>query len=309
MRKLYVITLAFPILMGCGQNTESTANLNALEVDSIAIADTSNIKIITDKNFKKYVDTCYDFDPHLIKTDAELKVEFVKADELFKKIENDKEIYFPLLRAELLAEGHKPYFYYDASSLLSNNCNNLKDFEIIYKATLKSDILDCNEFDFLLKIKKFAQRGFNTYKFSEMVLNVKGYKMYLVDHALTLDKDYILLFMLLPIDEKYYVDKLISRLETETDADNQLAIINVLGYCCNCKGDAAIEKFSTKNLKDERLKSRIEIFKSFKHKRQDDAEYKQLINKRNKILSNINDEVLYELDDITKEIKKNYICR
>jgi len=50
--------------------------------------------------------------------------------------------------------------------------------------------------------------------------------------------------------------------------------------------------------------------KKLKHETQNQTEYKELIEKRNKdILSRVSDEALYDLDDITQKIKNNYICR
>lgn len=297
IKTIALAILSFALLGGCQSKTNTVANLKSSEV-----------QIVSDSNFNKYVDSCYDFFPHKIESNDELKKEILEADELFLKVESNKEYYFPLLRAELLAEGHNPYFYYDAGSLLMNYSKNNKDFEIVYKATLKANILDLNEFDFLRKVSKFALKGFDTYDFAQMVLDSKNFKVYLEDHALTLSKDYILLYILLPIDEKYYVDKLISRLENETDFENQLAIINVLGYSSTCKGDSAVAKYSNLNSNNERFTKRIERFKSYKHESQNISQYNKLIKRRNQILNYLSDEALYDFEETTKDIKKNYVC-
>jgi hypothetical protein len=261
------------------------------------------------QSIKSFVDSCYSFNPHEL-TSEEINVKSGLLDIFWDKIESNKDYYLPLLRNELKADGHKAFFYYDCGSLLLKNSQSNSDYEIVYNATKKVDLRDVQGADFIYKVIMFAQRGFDTYDFAEKIFETKDFKSYLVKHALTLNKDYSLLYVLLPISNSLYVDKLVARLDTEKDLDNQMAIITILGYSCTCKADSAIDKYALRKDIDKNVKDKIEAFQKLKHKKQNDGKYNELIEKRNKeILTRLSDEALYELDDITKDIKKNYICR
>ena len=259
-------------------------------------------------DFKKKVDNCYSYNPHEL-SNEEIDKKSKLLDLFWTEVDKDTTKYLPLLRIELLAEGHKPFFYFNGSSLLLKNSKSKSDYEIVFKSIQKVDLRDIKGEEFLYKVNMLASLGFNTYEFANMILNAKKFNAFFDQYVLTLDKDYSLLFVLLPIQSDLYVYELIKRLDVENDLTNQKAIITILGYSCNCKSDSIIEKYINNKEANADLVQLCNEFKKSDYKTQNDIEFQRLTKKRNNAIQNrISGEAIDEINDLTIQIKQNYLC-
>src|SRR5437762_13544286 len=93
------------------------------------------------------VDKIYDFSPSKLSR-VEQDKKLPALDELWNKVKSDTAKYLPLLRNDLNAPRHNPFFYYDGAALLLSLSLSVNDKTIAAKAIGKCDLadVDCKEY-------------------------------------------------------------------------------------------------------------------------------------------------------------------
>jgi hypothetical protein len=191
---------------------------------------------------KSIIKSTYDFDPS--KLSDEMKDKKSKEMDVFwELIESDAKTYLPLLRKELSTNGYNQFFYYDGSVILAKLSQSKDDISLVIDSIRKSDLNYVDRYQYFQIIHWAGCQGFNTYPAVETMLNSPKYTIFIPEHSLNLAQDYSVLYCLLPIDEKYYLDAMIERLKKEKNPVIAKTILTVIAFTVTKKGQDAIKSY------------------------------------------------------------------
>ena len=255
------------------------------------------------------VDKVYDFSPSKL-TRSEQEKKGSALDEFWNRVKSDTTKYLPLLRTELIATTHHPFFYYDGAALLLSVSKKVNDKVLAAKAIAKCDIADIEPQDYVTTINGLSNDGINVTSAAVKILQDTSFKFFLPQHAMYFTQGDCLAYMLLPQTQRLYVDTLVS-LFKGVDPKAQKSIITTLWLVYSCKGDSLIKasagdnslekevsKFATNTIKASDLDDQTKLYL----KKIDKAELAEL---RKKSLQRFSDEALDELTISTLWLRKN----
>lgn len=169
-------------------------------------------------------------------------------DSFRKLVESNQEIALPRLREELKRGDNPSAFYWDGSGLLLRLSTDRRDKQLAISAIARSDLLDVDTLVYIEVMNKFAQEGIETTEAAFRVLDYPGFEVSLPAHAITLDMELSLIFMLSPLPENVFIEKAIVRLEKEKNVEAKKALLGLLFSTVTPVGDEILEKAA----KDER---------------------------------------------------------
>jgi hypothetical protein len=278
----------------------------ALSLDAPLIAE--DIKEV-DSAIREEVVTLYDFSPHKLRREQQNeKSELLDA--FWKKVNTNRTTYLPALRV-LLRESNVPaFFLYDGSMLLLSLSDTPDHRKIALQAIARCDIRDIQPLQYLRQVHRMAVLGEDATDAALHVLDRPEFKVFIVQHALTLAQNYSLVSMLLPVSEEHWVEKAIARLELETDETSQKSLLLLLWYAQTGDADAALSAFigneekpqASRDYGRELLEKYSTAADSVKS---DDTETEDSIRKaRRSILGTISDETLDEVHQMTYRLAK-----
>ena len=183
------------------------------------------------------------------------------------------------------------------------------DLELISKVLLRCELDGVSHFDFFRMAMILTQNQISTLDIAKKILRMEEWKPFVYQHAMYWGKDVSLVWLLYPLDDKMYVDEIIS-LFNEVNNDSKMAIISFLWYSCTCEGEIFIKKCSKNKNLNRSIRNHAKILTKMDsaNRKDNNEKYNKLINERKDHLQGIGDEVLMRFITATKEIKKVYTC-
>ena len=103
-------------------------------------------------------------------------------------------------------------------------------------------------------IHQFAVDGFDTSEAAFKILDDPAFNVYVAQHALTLDQEMCLVYLLLPTKEEFYLDKAEKLLFSEKDVTAQESLLGLIADTVTKSGDEALARFAGSS--DQPAKSR-----------------------------------------------------
>lgn len=192
--------------------------------------------------FKSMIKNIYNFD--LATLPDEMKSsKSAEMDKFWELVETDTKTYLPLLRKELKTQNYNPFFYYDGTMLLLKLSQTNEDMALAVSVLPNAKYCDVNQYQCFIALHWIGCQGINTYPAIKPMIDTPSFSVFISEHSLTLDQDYSVLYCLLPIDEKYYLDDLIVRLKTEKDPIICKTLLTAIAYSVTQKGQDAIKLF------------------------------------------------------------------
>src|SRR5712675_69652 len=153
----------------------------------------------------------YNFQPHLL-SNQEITNRSAILDQFWTMAKVEPSRYLPGLRQELSDFKNPPFFLYDGSMLLLGLSDAAADRRIAIAAI--------------------------------HVLEQSNFKVFIPQHVLTLGQDYVLIYLLLPTDQDYWLDPAMDRLKIERDQTAQKSLLLLLWYAQTDAADRAISTFA-----------------------------------------------------------------
>lgn len=267
------------------------------------------------------INELYAFSPQNLSTE-EQDTKTAQLDTFWDQVESNKSAYLPILRRELSGDKHPPFFYYDGSKLLLHLSSSQADKQIALNAISKTDLKGVNNTDFLRTVTSLSIEGFDTSAAALHVLSMPDFKAFIPMHSLTLGQNYSLITMLMPLDIKLYIDKVLKLSKTETDDVNLKSLILVLWYADTTQSLKQIEKMAShakysQQVRetasqlakyDESFSTRVPVEKIDDLRKEleisENLSYAEIGEIRKKRFNRISDEALIELDQLTYLMKK-----
>ena len=87
---------------------------------------------------------------------------------------------------------------------------------------------------------RMATLNENTTAAAFHVLEQPNFKVFIPQHVLTLGQNYVLIYLLLPTDQDYWLQPAMDRLKTERDETAQKSLLLLLWYAQTDAADQAI---------------------------------------------------------------------
>lgn len=247
----------------------------------------------------------YSFQPHLL-TEEQINQKSADLDKFWEKAQSHKEQYVSVLRQELGNQENPPFFFYDGSMLLLKMSDTPQDHKIALQAMARCDLRDVQPTDYFHSVHRLATLGADTTAAAFHILQDAKFQVIVPQHVLTLGQDYALIYMLLPADDKLWLQPAIQRLRLENEVKAQRSLLLLLWYAQQDAADQAIQSFAEDTIRSEETRKYARDLQDrgrnvpLKAKlRSLAASPDKLREHRRKLMSRVSDEALEELDDVT----------
>jgi hypothetical protein len=213
------------------------------------------------------------------------------------------------LRAELRRSDAPVFFNYDGAKLLLSLSNSREDRLIALAAINRVELPDIQPNGYFDTVHSFAVEGLDTSDAALKILGEEKFQVFIPQHFLTLGQNFCLLYLLLPTDESFYLEKVERRLFEEKNVTAQKSLLMLLGYSVTKKGDEAIRRFAANPTKPEESRS---YARNIMDAAQSTAQspfglslksYASLKSERKKLLARVSDEALLELEDLQIKLR------
>lgn len=255
--------------------------------------------------FHSKVAALYSFEPHKLNR-TEMKAKADQLDQFWSTVKADQNNTLPLLRRELADSSNSAFFYYDGSKLLLSLSKDRADQFLALRSMPKADLTGIQHDDYLRTIKWFANNGFDTREAAFRILAFPDFKAFIPQHALTLDQNYSLIYMLFPLGESAFSDDLVKRISVERDVQALKSLLLALWYTATPEGNKAIKTFSANTTAPEEAKAYAKTLLDRKASLPgyvSPSSVQSLREERRKVMQRpISDEALMEFDSLTMKI-------
>lgn len=247
----------------------------------------------------------YNFQPHSL-TSAEIQQKSGILDQFWSEAKSKSNIYIPALRQELSDFQNPPFFLYDGSTLLLSLSDTPADRKVALAAIAHSDLRDVQPKDYFYQVHRMATLNEDTSAAAFHILEQPNFKVFIPQHSLMLGQNYLLVYMLLPTNQDYWLQPAIDRLRTERNETAQESLILLLWYAQTDAADKAIATCAVETGNSSKVRAYAQQIMQRKNK----VEAKQRIEavalteaslreKRRERLKAVSDEALIDLDDYT----------
>lgn len=246
----------------------------------------------------------YDFNPHEL-TSEEIQSKSADLDVLWKEVSSSPTKYITELRASLATSNYPPFFYYNGSMLLLKLSDNESDKKLVASSLAKVDLKDIQHTEYLKSVHRLAVSGFNITDAALNILKYDEFQIFIPLHYLTLNQDFSLIYMLMPLDESIYISKLVKELANKQSETSTKSLLLAIWYSSTVKGNEAISNFIDDTNNSNEL---IEYAKELANRNENIgmsfsmSSIASLREERREVMSRISDEALYELNSLTKKI-------
>jgi hypothetical protein len=213
------------------------------------------------------------------------------------------------LRAELRRSDGPIFFNYDGAKLLLSLSKSPEDRRLALAAINRADLRDIQRDDYFYTIHAFAVEGLDTSEAAMKILDEENFQVFVPQHYLTLGQDYCLVYLLLPTEESFYLEKVERRLFAEKNITAQKSLLTILWYTVTKKGDEAIRRFAADLTQPEKSRSNashlMEVSQSMAHNplSETKSSYDSLKAEQKKLVKRISDEALMELDVLQTQLR------
>jgi hypothetical protein len=192
-------------------------------------------------SFHERVLATYNFAPHSL-TKEEIAAESKKLDTFWTDVKAKQVTDLPALREELARPDAPAYFEYDGAKLLLSLSKLRSDESIALSAINHANLADLQFADYFLTVHAMSVDGLDTTTAALKILEDDKFQAYIPQHALTLDQEMCLTYLLLPTEERFYLAAVEQRLFQEKSIVAQKSLLSVLGDTATKQGDAATRK-------------------------------------------------------------------
>ena len=252
----------------------------------------------------------YSFSPHLL-DEKQIAAKSRELDQFWAEVKSGDPTTLDDLRQELARPDASPFFSFDGAQLLMSLSKSQADQQIALNAITRADIRDIQPTDYFLTIHSFAVAELDTSEAAFKILSDPRFQAYIPAHALTLNQEMCLAYMLLPTKETFYLDKAERRLFAETDVTAQKSLLSLIGNTATKSGDEAIARFATDSTQPEESRKYAEqildatkqwvsasiVFASL-------SSYEKLKEQQRKLLARVSDEALGEWVSLRVKIRR-----
>ena len=185
----------------------------------------------------------YGFHPARV-SDAERKAKSAEMDAFWKEMTAQPEVSLPLLRAELRNPDNPTFFYADGTQLLLTLSHAKEDEELCAQVLPRVDLLDTQPTEYFRIVHQLAAEDVDVSAAALHSLDDAHFQVSVPQHAMTLDRQEALMYMLLAMRPELWTKPAVSRLAMEKDTQARIALVFALFYAQTDEADAALRSIS-----------------------------------------------------------------
>src|SRR5260370_17696723 len=188
------------------------------------------------------IEQTYNFQPHLLSS-QQITDKSAVLDQFWRKAKAEPSLYVAALRQELGDFKNPPFFLYDGSTLLLSLSNTPADRKIALAAMARCDLRDVQPDEYFRQVHHMATLNEDTTAAAFHVLEDPNFKVFIPQHVLTLGQNYVLIYLLLPTGQDYWLQPAIDRLKGESDPTAQQSLLLLLWYALAAVPAPAVPPF------------------------------------------------------------------
>jgi hypothetical protein len=255
----------------------------------------------------------YNFSPGKL-TREEQNKKIALMDNFWNKVKADTTKYLPALRTELQTDDNPKFFYFEGGQLLLTLSKAVRDKQIVLDAILKSDLSDIDRRTLVSTLNYLAKSKLNTTTAALKILDDKEFQFFLPEHSFYFNQGYSLTYSLLPTNPGFYLTPLTNRFKEEKDVKTKKSIVTFLWFANTCDGNEFLKGLTADKTEDKEIVDYTSDLLTRKLKKQkyykqlESMSFDDLIKAQTASTNRMSDEAIYELDYITKLLRKN-TCR
>lgn len=199
--------------------------------------------LAAEPTFHERVTTLYSFSPHTLDSPAQT-AKSAELDVFWKSVKAAGPAGLDELRAELARPDAPAYFEFDGASLLLSLSKSPDDHARALAAISRTDLRDIEYNGYFFTVHSLAAEQLDTSDAAFKILDDPKFKVYVVQHALWLDQELSLTYLLLPTKEEFYLEKAEKRLFAEKDVAAQKSLLSLIANTVTQSGDDTLARFA-----------------------------------------------------------------
>jgi hypothetical protein len=199
---------------------------------------------LSEVSFHERVLAVYGFLPRNLDKSA-LEVKSKELDTFWEEVKRRGPAGLADLRKELARNDLPVFFNYDGAKLLLSLSKSRQDRALALAAISRTELRDIQWTDYFYTVHSLAVDGLDSSDAALKILGEDKYQVIVPQHALTLDQEMCLLYLLMPTNELFYLEKVERRLFEEKRVRAEKSLLTLLGYSVTLRGDAAIARFAS----------------------------------------------------------------
>jgi hypothetical protein len=208
--------------------------------------------------FHQKVAALYNFSPCTL-DEEQKRAKGPQLDAFWNYVKENPKLRLPFLREELRTMKSNGFFLYDGSSLLMKLSKERSDLDLAVQSLARVDLCGIDLSDYFIKTYLLAIQGIDVWPMMKRIAERPDFHVYLPDYKLTLSQDYALLFLSLLVDDAFWLDGMIAKLDTEKNSRSSRALVTAIAFSVTKKGQQAIERCSKEN-PDEKVRAYAKVF-------------------------------------------------
>jgi hypothetical protein len=253
----------------------------------------------------------YNFSPHSL-TKEQVSAKSKELDTFWTGVKANQATDLPALRAELARPDAPAFFEYDGAKLLLSLSKLRSDESIALSAINHANLADLQFTDYFLTVHAMSVDGLDTTTAALKILDYDKFQAYIPQHALTLDQEMCLVYLLLPTEERFYLAAIEQQLFQERSVVAKKSLLSVLGDTATKQGDAAIARFSADASQPEEARAYARTIMDATKKMTDQPllgfstkSYEALKSEQRQLFARVSDEALSDWEHLRVKIRRN----
>ncbi len=209
------------------------------------------------------------------------------------------------LRQALQADGGNRYFYFDGASLLLTISKRPEDLDLAIRAIGKADFAQLDWRGYFDVVREIGYYGGDVTLIALRVLEEPKFKIFVPQHALTIDPDFAIIYMIKDVPAAVSAPQLIRAFEREKDPTRQKYILTALWYTLDGPALAYINKLKPDAFAPAVKERLVELQRRntlVGHGGLFTPSFETLNRKRRATLDRLSDEALDEYEDLTRKV-------
>lgn len=270
---------------------------------------------ITQVQFHERVVATYSFSPRDL-TSEQRTAKSAEMDKFWQLVKSAPSDLLPFLRIELQDPSCPPFMAYDGSVLLLSLSGERADKEIAGQALGRCDLKDISPAEYLKSVNRLANEGVDVRVAAFKILDEPSFLASVPEHALTLGQSYSFVCALFPMPDSLFVDDCIARLVACNNDTTAATLLLALWYSTTQRGFDAIlatveDSSRSSEVRDyaKMMSEELSALKGKYDKQKATESYEDLKKQRRSSLRGINDERLYEFEDLTQRLQAAFFSK
>ncbi len=195
----------------------------------------------------------YNFHPAKL-TEDERHAKSVEMGKFWEDVKVDPGKTLPMLRIELRDTSNPAFFMTDGSELLLSLSEQPSDGDIVAGALTHSDLDDMDSGAYFYAVHALSMKGINTTAAALHMLDRPSFAVPVPQHAMTLDQQSCLTYVLIPLDSAVWMSAARARFAAEKDETALKSLLALFFFEQSAEADAALAAAAKDSTKPEAVR-------------------------------------------------------